>query len=749
MRFEKLLDLAKKDFYRASKEMMSSVNHHDLKVLASKIADLKEQEIYGTECGKVDDILKILIDYTDYRLEIPEEYHHERWDVYNNAFVQGVLMNYYTEPQMTPSVTYEWCIEKLAEKLRMPKMKEDPVTLQRLAKRLKVKDVSLVRRDGQFRMIASQGSGINTMRVGKGKDADSKYERPKLPIYDLAYIEVIAILKSVSLKEKEKNADDREFWGKVKDWGKRELLSSVKVLPSDLLDQYIQLKIKEDESMAYISNIDYINSFLLDMADVHERYSDFISSGKIGKNMMEDEDAQNNKFYFYLYLIYAYVYYHSAQDYRYLALYSLEHRYLAGTIIGIVTQGIWRPFFAEYIPTAKYALPYQEDPISDTVVWTMRVRDPVGENERREREAANSKNMFYIHKICIHFYFFLFRLARNIILDKEMKKSFDKNLLAILNSGIARHSKGLGMLPDKCHPGATIDFYLWFLYRLVILDPKCQKDTKRFFEKLGSKEELLSFLYDWYSALDEREIGEMVDEIERFGTDSEQKKIDDIIKRIHKRSNCDMIIDMIRKMIKDKEKRDEAEDKKRQVKEILNFMHDQRILHKQNNYQSIVTLLKKHKLNDSQDLNDSIISQIRKTKNLGKTLEKIRDGYLEDVLEAVLKDGLVNGVKETNKKMGIKVESHSKLMRNIYCDVRIESYDERTRAVLKKYGLSFFTPLLQEEHIQPFMGDIFRKGWVNKHDLQYYFTYLRKAAWLPEDTVKVIRHCKECNTNIL
>ena len=36
MRFEKLLDLAKKDFYRASKEMMSSVNHHDLKVLASK-----------------------------------------------------------------------------------------------------------------------------------------------------------------------------------------------------------------------------------------------------------------------------------------------------------------------------------------------------------------------------------------------------------------------------------------------------------------------------------------------------------------------------------------------------------------------------------------------------------------------------------------------------------------------------------------------------------------------------------------
>lgn len=68
----------------------------------------------------------------------------------------------------------------------------------------------------------------------------------------------------------------------------------------------------------------------------------------------------------------------------------------------------------------------------------------------------------------------------------------------------------------------------------MILDPKCQKDTKRFFEKLGSKEELLSFLYDWYSALDEREIGEMVDEIERFGTDSEQKKIDDIIKRIHK-----------------------------------------------------------------------------------------------------------------------------------------------------------------------------------------------------------------------
>ena len=97
------------------------------------------------------------------------------------------------------------------------------------------------------------------------------------------------------------------------------------------------------------------------------------------------------------------------------------------------------------------------------------------------------------------------------------------------------------------------------LHSSRVLDPKCQKDTKRFFEKLGSKEELLSFLYDWYSALDEREIGEMVDEIERFGTDSEQKKIDDIIKRIHKRSNCDMTIDMIRKMIKDKEKRDEAE----------------------------------------------------------------------------------------------------------------------------------------------------------------------------------------------
>lgn len=579
-----------------------------------------------------------------------------------------------------------------------------------------------------------------------GKDADSKYERPKLPGYELTYIEVIAILNSVSLSEHEKNADDRGFWRKVKDWEKKEVSFLAEKPLSRMLEQYIQLKIKEDESLADISDIDYIDSFLLDMADVHERYSGFISSGKIGKNMMEDEDAQNNKFHFYLSLIYTYVYYNSAQEYRYLALYSLEHRYLASTIIGIIMQSAWRTFFVEYIPTVKDAFMYQEDPLAGPDAWTFRVRSQIGENERREREAENNENVFYIHKIYIHCYAILFGLTRRVIKDKEMKKRFDKNLLEILNHSIDRHCEELGMLPKECYPGAKIDFYLWFLYRLVIAEPRCQKDTERFFEELGSKEDLLSFLFDWHSALDEREIREMADLIERSDLDSGQKNIDDIIEQIHKRSNCDMEIDMIRKEAEEKikqpkEKEDEAEAKRKQIKEMLNIMRDQRISHKQDNYDSIVTLLKEHELNDDQDLIDSMISQIRKRPNLGDALEEIRDGYLEDVLEY--------GVGETNKKRGIKVEHHNKLKWNIYRDVRMKSYGEGTRAVLKKYGLSFSVPLLQEEHIQSFLKDIFRKGKIYNDDLRHYFTYLRKATWLPKDAVKMIEHCKKCDMDIL
>lgn len=166
MNFEALLDLEKKDLYSASKEVMGSIDPCDLQKLAANVAGIKEQD--GIKRGKDDDILKVLLDYMDWKIGFPKEYQHEHMYVHNNAFVQGVLINYYMEPQMTPSVTYEWCIEKFAEIIGMPKVKEDPAAIRRLAERLKVEDVSLIRRDGQFRMIASQGSGINAMRVGKG-----------------------------------------------------------------------------------------------------------------------------------------------------------------------------------------------------------------------------------------------------------------------------------------------------------------------------------------------------------------------------------------------------------------------------------------------------------------------------------------------------------------------------------------------------------------------------------------------------
>ena len=716
MEFDRLLGMAKRRSERLMGELYGMIDQGEEIIyrMVWKIINLDEGDADDQKKRRCD-IMNCLGCYMQKKLAFPEEYFCVFRDIYNNCVIQGIFGFYYYNSRFL-SYSYESCIEYLAKKIDMPEIQKDSSLIQDLVKKIGLKDALLNTRDSHFRIKASQGSGIDAMhRCRKEKELSVRGGRAKVAEYELAYVELISILKSIVLLEK-KNITNRTFWEKLKDWGKIRIVKLVDGSMGLLYRQYQELKVYENKMLSGKEGI-YIDDFLMEMAKVHEQYSKFILTGELTPNSLEKFGLYNNKFHFYLYLMYEYVRYYSKPSYKYLALYSLEFIYVANTIIGIWSQGNRVPIHREYVPTKKYFQP-------DSEGWTIWSRNKKMANERMEAEYKNNEKMFHIYKLVTAFYQSLFAKV-GILKGNENKKRYEENLLMFINQYLDEWPQDWGMIPGEYYPSTKIDFYQWIIYRPFVLEAGYFKSPEEFFGDAYQGKRMLDFVYDWKCVEDENEIENAKVLLKECKLLNDQKAIESIIKKCYKNSDCDRTIKEIRDMYKDTVEPEEA---------ILNYVLNERKIHNQKHFDIIQEFLAEYNLTNNQEAINSISSQIYKGKSLGKTLEKICDNYIEEYREYGENNGEVS-IKEINSKMGIKVQDYKKIMWNIYYKMYDEPCKIGVKALMKKYKLSWRQPLIQKKDVQTAIKSIVHMHKVDNSTLRIYSNYLRCASWLPKEDV--------------
>lgn len=719
MEFYKMLGMARNKSINLADEMEALIRADigSIHQIGEKILCLSETDDADERDRKIKEITGELLNFIKSKLLFPKEYDHEYVTVHKNALIQGCLGYLYISDSF-PSFDLKMHVEYLAKQINVPEILDDSLLIKRLARKLEFKDVSLIANNSHIRIRNSQGSGVNAMRVQKGKEKSGSYERRKRAVYDRAYIEAVSILKGIFLLEEKGIIDGKIFWEKLKKWGKGRITRLVEGPMEAVFSQYKELKYIEQINLDNKNRINYIDEFLIDMARVHEQYIEFILSGQLKENFIKTVDLYNNKFYFYLHLMYEYVKYYSNSEYRYLAIYSLERIYAANTIAGIRSLDINTTIYKEFIPTRKYAM-------SDLDSWIVHNQNPMGKYGRIQREDENNKNIFYIHKMQKTFFRFLFTNI-NYKLKSEYLKDYDENLLTYINTRLEKDLPKWEMIRDTSYSPTKLDFYLWFLYRPFVLEAQYMKKTEEFFKEVNEGERMLSFICDWENIQDEIEIErEVATLLKKSKQSNERKNIADIIEKVRIRSECDKTLEEICIIFKDAVEPE---------KEILKYIRNERESQNQKKIDKVFTFLKEFDLIENQCAMDSIVGQIYEAPYLGKALDKLCDDYIEEVKADAEKVKRVS-MKGINEKMGIKVQSHNKLMRNIYVKIYMESDETEIRALLKRYQLSFWKPLIRQKDVQFVIKDIIRQHRVCDTDLLFYATYLRRASWLPKEDV--------------
>lgn len=636
-------------------------------------------------------------------------------DVVVNGIIQGGFTYYYLSKRIL-SYTYESYVEYLIKEINMPEIQKDSSLIQDIVKKIKPQNALLSLRDGCFRIRASQGSGIDAMHIYGEKGEPGTYKGAKIPEYDLAYVELTSILKSIILLKNE-NISNRIFWEGIKTWGEFRIFNLEDGPMGVLYREYRDLKVGEDKTLDG-SWERYFDDFLMEMAKIHELYSEFILTGKLKKKSVEKYDLYNDKFHFYLHLVYEYVSYYSEAKYRYLALYSLEYIYAANTIFGIWSQGNRVPIHRKYIPTKKYLQPTSES----GKVWMWNKR---GGNGRLHIENKYNKEIFCMYELITCFYQCLFE-KMGTLKDPEKKRCYEENLLKFINNRLDNWPQNWGMISDEYSPLTKIDFYQWFLYRPFILNARCFKSSEEFFGEAYMGEKMLDFVFDWKHVEDESRIGNIVASFKKYKQLNDPNGIENIMKKIYKISDCNKTMKQIHDMYKDHREPEE---------EMLNYMLNERRTHNQKKISNIKTFLEEYNLIDNQEAIDSIAVQIYRSEDLGKVMDKICDEYIEE-FRAYAESKKKISMEEINQKMGIKVQEHGRLMWNIYVKIfNTMRKDDRVDELFEKYRLSFRQPLIHQKCVQLVIKDIIRKHKVYGYNLLFYAAYLKRASWLPKEDV--------------
>ena len=509
-----------------------------------------------------------------------------------------------------------------------------------------------------------------------------KDEPLHLTYYERAYFEIINILKGIG---EQNNAKCRQFREKFKAWGKEKIKNVLQSEMKETAKAYILRKYPESENGK--KDIDeYIDVFISDMEQVQRQYSSFILTGEVKKSRENQSCECNENFHFYLHLLYAYVRYYTFPPYKYLALYCLEQIYCGNTLTGILQQHDGYTIFREYVlKMEERYLREAKVPDKNDGRYALAVKEGttllITEKEQREKNARSLWKQDRHFRKRLYYIYKMYAVFSQMLFERmEDWVRKEKGLISDMNIYIASILTYLNTQLD-CRSEQ-----LWGTILTVPGDPNLIDYN-------------LWFLFRPF-----------------------------IVSPVKARNASSFFGPL------------ESE------KSWIKFIYDWKRGTNKTALDEIINDLEKNNLYCCQELIDSIVYQIYKAKDINKGIEKVLDQYVDEISEKLLSSenaNLSELTKEINKKIKLKVPSHTSLLQNLFYDLYDQLHYREIQNLLEDYGLSFFTPLWKDSNIQDRIKEIIRDRKNDNWKIKYYFWYLENAAWLPEEAVKKVKGYKE------